>query len=166
MTTANSLTTAVDPAELGTLVLLAWTGDPDQGHDTPYLVAYSLGDGRGGPEAAGRALTALIGQLGLATGDVLHDRTGEGTFPVQLLIQAGQAVVTMPHMNAQCPAPAEWLAAAEQRGTVHFMIAARPWPEATPGQPLTEAVLQAFLGDEAVLADTAHVLLPVSRLRG
>ncbi|MCQ6554582.1 DUF5949 family protein [Streptomyces sp. C10-9-1] len=166
MTTANTVNTAVDPAELGTMVLLAWTGDPAEGHDTPYLVAYSLGDGTGGGEAARAAAATMIEELGLTTGDVLQDRTREGTFPVQLLIQAGQAVLTMPHMNAQCPAPEEWLAAAEERGTVHFMIAARPWPEARPGTALSEEVLKSFLGDEAVLADTAHVLLPVSRLRG
>ncbi|MFC9272166.1 DUF5949 family protein [Streptomyces zhihengii] len=165
MTTANSLKTPVDRARLGTLVLLAWTGDPAQGHDTPYLIAYSLGDGTDGPEGVGRAAAAMIEELGLTTGDVLHDRTRAGAFAVQLLVQGGQAVLTMPYMNAQCPAPAEWLAAVEERGSVHFMLPTRAWPEAKPGEPLSEEVLQAFLGDETVLKETAHVLLPVSRLR-
>ncbi|MFF8842667.1 DUF5949 family protein [Streptomyces sp. NPDC015127] len=166
MTTANTPKTTVGRGDLGTLALLAWTGAPDRGQDTPYLVAYSLGDGPGGAEAAGRAAQAMIEELGLTTGDILNDFTGESVSPIQLLVQAGQAAVTMPYMNAQYPAPAEWLAAAEKRGQVYFMIAGRAWPEAKPGEPVTEEVLQAFLGDEAMLMATAHVLLPVSQPRG
>ncbi|UYQ64114.1 DUF5949 family protein [Streptomyces peucetius] len=165
MTTAKPPKTAVDRAELGTLALLAWTGDPAQGHDTPYLIAYSLGDGTGGGEAAAAASLAVIEQLGLTTGDVMHDHTVVGVSPIQLLVQGGQAVVNMRYLSAQCPVPAEWLAAAERRGHVHFMISGRAWPEAKPGVPVTEEILRAHLGDEDVLNDTAHVLLPVSQLR-
>ncbi|MBT2365050.1 hypothetical protein J7E88_06890 [Streptomyces sp. ISL-10] len=165
MTTASTPKATVDRAELGTLALLAWTGDPAQGHDTPYLIAYSLGDGTGGGEAAAAASLALIEKLGLTTGDVMQDHTGEGVSPIQLLVQGGQAVVNMPYMNAQCPVPVEWLAAAERRGHVHFMISGRAWPEARPGVPLAEETLQAHLGNEEALNDMAHVLLPVSQLR-
>ncbi|MEU0375176.1 DUF5949 family protein [Streptomyces sp. NPDC006283] len=166
MTTANTPKTAVNRGRLGTLSLLAWTGDPDQGHDTPYLLTYSLGDGTDGPEAARETALAMIEELGLTVGDEMHDHTGESHRTIQLLVEGGQAVVNMPYLKAQCPAPPEWLAAAERRGSVHFMIASRPWPEAVPGRPVTEEVLQAFLGDEATLTSSAHVLLPVSRLRG
>lgn len=165
MTTAKVPKTTVDRAELGTLALLAWTGDPAQGHDTPYLIAYSLGDGTGGGEAAAAASLAMIEELGLTTGDVMHDHTGEGVSPIQLLVQGGQAVVNMPYLNAQCRVPAEWLAAAERRGHVHFMISGRAWPQAKPGLPVSEQTLQAYLGDEDALNATAHVLLPVSQLR-
>ncbi|MFJ8072805.1 DUF5949 family protein [Streptomyces sp. NPDC096176] len=165
MTTANVPKVTVGRAELGTLALLAWTGDPAQGHDTPYLIAYSLGDGPGGAAAGTAASLAMIADLGLTTGDVMHDHTDAGVSPIQLLVQGGQAVVNMPYLKAQCPAPAEWLAAAERRGHVHFMISGQAWPEAKPGVPVTEETLQAHLGDEDALNDTAHVLLPVSQLR-
>ncbi|CAM5501229.1 hypothetical protein STANM309S_01341 [Streptomyces tanashiensis] len=35
-----------------------------------------------------------------------------------------------------------------------------------PGQPVDEARLRAFVSDEEMLADSAHVLLPVRRIQG
>lgn len=164
MTTASHSSTTVERSHLGTLSALAWTGDPDEGHDTPYLIAYSLGDGSAGAEAGEKAALALIKELGLAPGDRLHDLTRANS-PIRLLVEAGQAVLTMPHLVAQCPAPPEWLRAVEQRGAVHFMVASRPWPEAAPGRPVTEEVLQNYLGDGATLTSAAHALLPVNQLR-
>lgn len=166
MTTAKTPGSAVDRGRLGTLSLLAWTGDPAQGHDTPYLLTYSLGDGTDGPGAGEEEALAMIDSLGLTVGDEMHDHTHAGSHPIQLLVAGGQAVVNMLYLNAQCPAPPEWLSAAERRGTVHFMIASRPWPEGKPGRPVADEAFQAFLGDETTLTTSAHVLLPISRLRG
>ncbi|MFK4691906.1 DUF5949 family protein [Streptomyces pristinaespiralis] len=166
MTTANTPRSAVNRSRLGTLSLLAWTGDPAQGHDTPYLLTYSLGDGVDGPAAGEEAALAMITELGLTVGDEMHDHTHDGSHPIQLLVEGGQAVVNMPYLKAQCPAPPEWLAAADRRGHVHFMIASRPWPEGRPGEPVSDEAFQSFLGDETTLVSSAHVLLPVSRLRG
>jgi len=131
----------------------------------PYLLAYSLGDGPDGAEAGEAAVRALIEELGLQAGDTMADATRSPTCPIKLLVQADQAVLTMPHMKAQCPAPPEWLRAVEERGHVHFLIASRPWPEATPGEPVAQEDLQSFLGDEQTLTTAAHVLLPVGQLR-
>jgi hypothetical protein len=150
---------------LGTLSALAWTGDPDEGHDMPYLLVYSLGDGSDGPEAGEAAVPAVIEEVGLSVGRDPAVSTRSPNSPIRLPIEGGQAVLTMPYLSAQCPAPPEWLRAAQKRGHVHFLIAGRPWPEAAPGKPVTEERLQAFLGDEQTLTTAAHVLLPVSRLR-
>ncbi|WP_405601519.1 DUF5949 family protein [Streptomyces sp. NBC_01410] len=165
MTTASPSQNTVQRGHLGTLSLLAWTGDPEEGHDMPYLIAYSLGDGKEGAEAGESALLAVIDELGLTPGGSVHDATQANNSPIRLLVQGGYAVLNMPYLSAQCRAPQEWLAAAEQRGHAHFMVASRPWPEAVPGRPVTEAMLQAFLGDEDTLTSAAHILLPVSRLR-
>ncbi|WP_240138790.1 DUF5949 family protein [Streptomyces sp. MUM 178J] len=163
MQTGNS---TFQRGHLGTMSLLAWTGDPEQGHDMPYLIVYSLGDGPEGPEATHQALLAVIADAGLAVDGQLADVTRSTGSPVKLLVEAGQAVLSMPHLNAQCPAPPEWLTAVEQRGHAHFLFATRPWPEAVPGEPVTEEMLQSYLGDESTLTTAAHALLPVSRLRG
>jgi Family of unknown function (DUF5949) len=165
MTTAHTSKSTVQRGHLGTLSVLAWTGDPEEGHDTPYLIAYSLGDGAAGAEAGEAAVLTMIGELGLTPGGGLADVTGVNNSPIRLLVEGGQAVLSMPYLNVQCPVPKEWLSAADGRGHVHFMIASRPWPEAAPGRPVTEDMLQAFLGDEDTLTSAAHVLLPVGRLR-
>ncbi|GGZ18040.1 hypothetical protein GCM10010387_08060 [Streptomyces inusitatus] len=167
MTLANSAKNTVQRGHLGTVSMLAWTGDPDAGHDMPYLLVYSLGDGDGGPEAGVTALEGLIRQGGLAVDGTLTDATPTSfNSPIRLLVQGGRAVLNMPGLSAQCPAPVEWLAAAESRGHAHLLISTRPWPEATPGEPLTEELLQSYVGDEGTLLAAAHALLPVSRLRG
>lgn len=88
MTTAN---TAKNPAlrrELGTLSVLAWTGDPEAGHDMPYLLAYSLGDGAEGPEAGEKAALEMIGELGLKTGGGMTDATRASfNLPIRLLVE-------------------------------------------------------------------------------
>jgi len=165
MTTANSAKSTIQRSQLGTLSVLAWTGDPEDGHDMPYLLAYSLGDGSDGAEACEAAVLAVIAEAGLKIGGRITDATGATSTPIKLLVQGGHAVLNMPYLSAQCPAPPEWLSATEERGHVHFMIASRPWAEAVPGEPVTEEALQAFLGDEATLTTSAHVLLPVSQLR-
>ncbi|MFI1398401.1 DUF5949 family protein [Streptomyces sp. NPDC020681] len=165
MTTASSSKNTVQRGQLGTISVLAWTGDPEAGHDMPYLLAYSLGDGTHGLEAGEAAVRAMIEELGLSAGDGADATQASFNSPVRVLVEAEQAVLTLPHLKAQCPAPREWLAAVESRGHVHFIIATRPWPQAAPGRPVTEDMLQAFLGDEQTLITAAHVLLPVTKLR-
>ncbi|MET7618279.1 DUF5949 family protein [Streptomyces sp. NPDC005408] len=165
MTTASTSKNSVVRSHLGTLSVLAWTGDPEEGNDMPYLIAYSLGNGKEGAEAGEAAVLAVIDELGLTVGGGLYDATRANNSPIRLLVEGGKAVVNMPYLTAQCAAPQEWLSAVEQRGHAHFMVASRPWPEAVPGKPVTEEMLQAFLGDEDTLTSAAHILLPVSKLR-
>ncbi|MCM2389198.1 DUF5949 family protein [Streptomyces albipurpureus] len=166
MTTANSTKSTFQRAQLGTLSVVAWTGDPEAGHDMPYLLVYSLGDGAGADGASESAIRALIEEVGLKGGADMTDATAVSVnSPIRLLIQGGHAVLNMPYLSAQCPAPKEWLAAADQRGHVHLIVAAQPWAAATPGEPITEETLQAFLGDEETLLSAGHILLPVSQLR-
>ncbi|MFJ8229557.1 DUF5949 family protein [Streptomyces sp. NPDC094448] len=168
MTTANTATSAknsVDRSHLGTLSVLAWTGDPEAGHDMPYLLVYSLGDGAGSAEEGEAALLGMIADCGAKAGDMSDATSASVTSPVRLLVEAGQAVLNMPHLSAQCPAPPEWLAAADGRGHAHVIIASRPWPEAKPGEQITEESLQTYLGDEETLLSSAHILVRVSQLR-
>ncbi|MEV7415731.1 DUF5949 family protein [Streptomyces sp. NPDC089919] len=162
--TSTHTESALRMSQLGTLSVLAWIGDPEEGHDMPYLLAYSLGDGEDGPEAGEAAARALLEANGLRVGDVVLDGT-QSSMPVTVLVEAGQAVLTMPGLNAQCPAPPEWVAAADDHGQVYFLFATRPWPEAKPGVPVTAEMLQAFAGDESVLTSSAHCVLPVTKLR-
>ncbi|MEW1544925.1 DUF5949 family protein [Streptomyces tsukubensis] len=168
MTTANTATSAknsVDRSHLGTLSVLAWTGDPEAGHDMPYLLVYSLGDGAGSAEEGEAALLGMIADCGAKAGDMSDATSASVNSPVRLLVEAGQAVLNMPHLSAQCPAPPEWLAAADGRGHAHVIIASRPWPEAKPGEQITEESLQTYLGDEETLLSSAHILVRVSQLR-
>ncbi|MFH8614096.1 DUF5949 family protein [Streptomyces sp. NPDC017979] len=165
MSTANSTKNTVRRSHLGTLSVLAWTGDPDAGHDMPYLLVYSLGDGDGNDEERTAAVLGMIDECGLKVGDMTDATPSSVNSPIRLLVEGGQAVLNMPYLSAQCPAPEEWLAAADGRGHAHLIVASRPWPEATPGQPVTEETLQAFLGTEEALLSSAHVLLRVSELR-
>ncbi|WP_405778490.1 DUF5949 family protein [Streptomyces sp. NBC_00859] len=163
MTASQTGTSSVQRDQLGTLSVLAWSGDPET-HNTPYLLAYSLGDGKDGAPAGEAALRTLFNELGLPLGSSLADGSRPG-FPVRLLVEGGQAAVNMPYLSAQCPVPPEWLQAVAERSQVHFMFASRPWPDAVPGRPVTAEILGAFVGDEAVLATSAHCLLPVTQLR-
>ncbi|MFJ5547809.1 DUF5949 family protein [Streptomyces sp. NPDC093225] len=151
--------------QLGTLSALTWIGDPEEGHDMPYLLAYSLGDGEGGHEAGEAAARSLLEEMGLPIGDVVLDGTRTPSLPLTVLVEAEQAALTMPGLNVQCSAPPEWVKAADDHGQVYFLFATRPWPEAVPGRPVTPEMLQAFAGDEAVLTSSAHVVLPVTKLR-
>ncbi|MFI9581219.1 DUF5949 family protein [Streptomyces sp. NPDC052236] len=165
MTTANASKSIVNRSHLGTLSVLAWTGDPEEGQDLPCLVAYSLGDGSGGAEAGEEAILAMIEELRLTVGGGLTDWTRANNSRIKLIVEAGQAAITMPYLSGQCPVPPEWLYAVEERGHAYFLLASRPWPEAAPGKPVTEDALRSYIGDEKTLATAAHVLLPVSKLR-
>ncbi|WP_405685894.1 DUF5949 family protein [Streptomyces sp. NBC_01387] len=163
MTASQTATSTARRAQLGTLSVLAWSGDPDT-HNKPYLLAYSLGDGKDGAEAGEAAVRAVFAELGIQMGSELADGSRPG-FPVRLLVEGGQAVLDMPYLKAQCTVPAEWLRAVADQGEVHFMFAAKPWPEAAPGRQVSEETLTAFVGDETMLSTSAHCLLPVTQLR-
>ncbi|WP_330304690.1 MULTISPECIES: DUF5949 family protein [unclassified Streptomyces] len=165
MTSTSSETRPFRAADLGTLAVIAFSGDAPDG-DMPYLLAYSLGDGEGGPEGTKAAVERLLSDNGLPVGDTLLDGSRRPSLPLTLLVQAGQAVVTMPHLNAQCLVPPEWLAAVGERGYAYFLFATRAWPDAVPGKPVEPESLAAFAGDEGTLLSAAHVLLPVRSLRG
>ncbi|MFJ8361602.1 DUF5949 family protein [Streptomyces sp. NPDC093984] len=165
MTTTSSATRPFRAADLGTLVVLAWSGEAPGG-DMPYLLAYSLGDGESGPEGSAAAVEALLRANGLHPGGQLIDGTQRPGLPVTLLAEAGRAVVTMPHLNAQCTVPPQWLAALRARGHAYFLFATRPWPEAAPGRPVEPERLAAFAGAEETLTTAAHVLAPALSLRG
>lgn len=144
---------------------MAFSGDAPDG-DMPYLLAYSLGDGEGGASGATTAIEQLLRNNGLPVGDTLLDGSRQPSLPLTLLVEAGQAVVTMPYLNAQCVVPPEWLAAVGERGYAYFLFATRPWPDAVPGRPVAPESLAAFAGDEETLLSAAHVLLPARTLRG
>lgn len=145
--------------------MLGWTGGPEQGQNIPYLLAYSLGDGEDGPEAGEAAARALIEETGLSIGGKVLDCTRMPALPIKLLVEGGQWALSMPHLTAQCDAPADWLQAVEEYHQVYFLFATRPWPEATLGSPVTEDMLNAFVADEKTFSTAAHCLLPVTRLR-
>lgn len=153
------------PADLGTLVVMAWSGEAPDGSDMPYLLGYSLGDGPGGPEATSAAVTKMLEANELSVGGDLVDGGAKPSLPVRLLVEAGQAVLTLPPLNAQCPAPPEWLAAVGERGYAYLVFTTRPWPEAEPGKPVAPEALAAFAGAEETLTAAAHVVLPARTLR-
>ncbi|MCX5147268.1 DUF5949 family protein [Streptomyces sp. NBC_00320] len=156
----------IDRSQLGTLSVLAWIGDPSEGHDIPYLLAYILGDGPQGREAGEKAARGLLEEIGLPIGDVVMDGTrNPAAFPVQIVLADNQVALTLPGLNATCTAPDEWVAAANESGQAYFLFATRAWPEAVPGQPVEPKTLQEFAGDEAVLTGSAHCVLAVRRLQ-
>ncbi|WP_455361558.1 DUF5949 family protein [Streptomyces sp. SYSU K21746] len=165
MTSTQTAATTIQRGQLGTLSMLTWIGDPAEGQNIPYLLVFSLGDGTDGPEAGEAAVRALIEHCGMSVGSGVLEGARVPSLPVKLLVEGGQAVLNMPYFSAQCAAPPEWLQAAHEHGEVYFLLAGRPWPEATPGKPVTEEMLRAFAGDEATLTTAAHCLLPVTRLR-
>ncbi|MFK4106508.1 DUF5949 family protein [Streptomyces sp. NPDC019531] len=165
MTSTSCETRPFRAADLGTLVVMAWSGGAPDG-DMPYLLAYSLGNGASGPEASSAAVERLLLSTGLSIGEELVDAAGRPSLPISLLVEAGRAVVTMPHLNAQCLPPPEWLAAVGRRGHAYLVFTTRPWPAAKPGKPVTPETLAAFAGAEETLKAAAHVLLPARSLRG
>ncbi|MXM63460.1 hypothetical protein GR925_08365 [Streptomyces sp. HUCO-GS316] len=165
MTSTSSETRPFRAADLGTLVVLAWSGAAPDG-DMPCLLAYSLGDGAGGPEAASSAVERLLLSTGLRPGGELVDAAARPGLAVSLLVEAGRAVVTMPHLDGQCVPPPEWLAAVGRRGHAYLVFTTRPWPEAGPGRPVDPGALAAFAGAEETLHAAAHILLPARGLRG
>jgi len=164
MTSTLSETRPFPAADLGTLAVIAWSGEAPDG-DMPYLLAYSLGDGAGGPEASTAAVEQLLRANGLSIGEGLVDGSGLPSLPIRMLVESGLAVVSMLHFSAQCGAPPEWLAAVGERRFAYFVFTTRPWPEAEPGRPVEPEALTSFVGDDETLKNAAHVLLPVRNLR-
>ncbi|MET7360449.1 DUF5949 family protein [Streptomyces sp. NPDC005562] len=166
MTSTSSERRPFRVTDLGTVAVLAWSGEhPEDEKDMPFLLAYSLGDAEGGPEATAEAFRTLLDGAGLPVGGPVVDGARTPSLPVNLLVEGDHAVVNMPHLNAQCGVPPEWLAAVKQRGHAYFMATTRAWPEATPGEPVPEEVLAAFAGDEETMVNAAHCLLPARSLR-
>ncbi|MGW1910821.1 DUF5949 family protein [Streptomyces sp. NPDC002076] len=165
MTSTSSATLPSGLADLGTIVVLAWSGEAPDG-DMPYLLAYSLGDAEGGPEASSSAVRRLLESNGLSVGGDLVDGNGRPGLPVSLLVEAGQAVLRMKQLVAQAAAPPEWLAAVGRRGYAYLVFTTRAWPEGEPGKPVEPAALAQFAGAEQTLTAAAHVVLPATSLRG
>lgn len=165
MTTPQAPTGTFTQAQLGTQILIGWSGkQPDADQDTAFLLAYSLGDGQDGPEVGREAMRAMLERAGLRVGGPIQDAGETPSIQAKLLVQAGRAVLTLPHLSAQYPAPGEWLAAAQAQGQVYGMFATSPWPDAVPGQPVSEDRLRAFATDVEVVRTAAHCLLPVRSL--
>uniref|UniRef100_A0AAU3GS26 DUF5949 family protein n=1 Tax=Streptomyces sp. NBC_01401 TaxID=2903854 RepID=A0AAU3GS26_9ACTN len=165
MTTPKSATIPFSPAQLGTQILIGWSGsNPGTGRETAFLLTYSLGDAPGGQEAGERAMRTALERSGLRVGGETLDASELPNLPVKLVVQAGQAVLTLPHFTAQYTVPPEWLAVARSEGRVHGMFATRPWPVAVPGQPVSEETLRSFVGDPEVISSSAHCLMPVRSL--
>lgn len=165
MTTSQTATGTFTQAQLGTQILIGWSGrHPEADHDVAFLLTYSLGDGQDGPEAGEAALRTALERTGLTVGGELTRASEKPGLQVKLLVQAGQAVLTMPHFKAQYQVPPEWLAAAAAQGEVYGMFATRPWPEGVPGRPVSEEALRAFAADEEVVRTSALCLLPVRSL--
>ncbi|MET8580922.1 DUF5949 family protein [Streptomyces collinus] len=165
MTSSPSEARPFRPADLGTLVVLAWSGEAPDGTDMPYLLAYSLGDTEGGPEATAAAIRHLLTSNNLPVGGQVVDGTSKPSLPITLLVEAGQAVVNMPQMVAQAEAPPEWLAAVAARGYAYLVFTTLAWPEGRPGQVVDPAALAAFAGAEETLTGAAHLILPARSLR-
>jgi hypothetical protein len=168
----TSSTTAATPGQqeslLGSLTVISWANEPEADSDAPvmpYLMVYSLGDGRDGPEAGSEALRGELEKIGLSIGDKVTDLAHETRIPVTLLVEAEQAVLNLPFMRVQCPVPPEWEKAAHEGGKAYLICSLRPWPEAVQGKPVSEEQLRAFLADEEMVALSAHCLLPVRRVR-
>lgn len=167
MTTPNVVSAARSDNPLGTLTVVPWTIGPTADTPvTPFLMVYSLGDGRDGPEAGEEGMRAALEGMGLPVGGRVVDASQERGTGAHLLVEAQRAVLTLPFMKAQCPVPAEWEAAVKENGHAYLIVSVRPWPEAVPGEALTEQKLKSFVTDDQVVAAAAHVLLPVRSLQG
>jgi hypothetical protein len=160
VTSTPSPTRPFDTADLGTLVVMPWSGEAPDGGDMPYLLAYSLGDAAGGPGASAAAVERLLGDNGLTVGGDVVDGTERPGLPVTLLVESGTAVLTLPGLSARCLPPAEWLTAVRGRGYAYLVLTARAWPEATPGKAVTPEALAAFAGAEQTLTAAAQIVLP------
>ncbi|MFG1805249.1 DUF5949 family protein [Streptomyces sp. NPDC049040] len=165
MTQSNTASGTSLMSHLGTLVVIPWAGgNENDGRDMAFLMAYTLGDGVAGPEGSEAAALTVAKEAGLPVGGVVLDVAQVPKTPVKVLVEDGRAVLTMPNLHVACPVPEQWVAAAHARGTVYVILASRPWPQAVPGRAVTEAALQSFAADEAVLGTAAHCLVPVGTL--
>ncbi|MEU8524976.1 MULTISPECIES: DUF5949 family protein [Streptomyces] len=166
MTSPNAISQARSANPLGTLTVIPWTiGPTPQNNITAFLMVYSLGDGRDGPEAGEIAMRQALESMGLQVGGEIADGA-QAALGVHLLVEAQRAVLSLPFMKVQCPVPAEWEAAAHQNGQVVLICATTPWPDARPGETVTEAKLKTFVADERVVRNAAHLLMPVRRIQG
>ncbi|MGW7283092.1 DUF5949 family protein [Streptomyces sp. NPDC054844] len=161
MTSISTDTRPLRTADLGTLVIMSWSRETPDG-DVPFLLACSLGDGEGGPEAARAAVERLLQHSGLPVGGGVLDAARLSNLPVGLLVVPGAAALTMPGVNAQFVPTPEWRAAVDKRGYACLIFATRPWSEGEPGDG--EAVA-AFANDEDTLTSAAQVILPARSLR-
>ncbi|WP_175412824.1 DUF5949 family protein [Streptomyces sp. TRM64462] len=166
MTSSTAVTPDQQRSLLGTLTVIPWVSEPtDENPGTPLLMVYSLGDGRDGPEAGEEAMRAELEQLGLSIGEKLIDLGRDTGIPITMLVEAEQAVLTLPFMKVQCPVPPEWEKAAHAKGQVYLIFAVRPWPEAVPGKQVEPERLREFVSGEGLLEGSAHCLAPVMRVR-
>ncbi|GGT40783.1 DUF5949 family protein [Streptomyces chromofuscus] len=165
MTTTPSEARPFHPADLGTLVIMPWTGKVGDGNDMPYLLVCSRGDAPDGPDAASAAVERLLNDIGLSLGEDLIDGAARPGLPVSLLVVAGQAVVTMPRLTSQCAVPPAWLTAAAKRGCAYFLFATRPWPDPRVGRTVTADALREFVTAEETVQTSTHLLLPARSLR-
>ncbi|MBO8194941.1 hypothetical protein ITI46_25270 [Streptomyces oryzae] len=150
--------------QLGTLSVVGWAGEYGDGRDMAFLLVFSLGDGTGSQEETAAALRQLAGTAGLTVGGDVVDATSAGRqFPVTALVEGGQVALTMPKMSVQYSTPPEWIAAAQDRGHIYFLLATRPWSQVHLGNEIQQEALREFLSEE-VLSTSAHCLLPVRRL--
>ncbi|MBT2511603.1 hypothetical protein J7I98_38665 [Streptomyces sp. ISL-98] len=165
MTSPQSSESRLDQSNLGTISVMAWAGEHvDDGRDMAFLLAYSLGDGAAGPEAAEEAVRHLLTQSGLPIGGGVVDGS-RSSLPMTVLVEDGSASLSTPYLNARCLVPEQWTTAARKRDHVYFMFTTRPWPQGAPGVAVAEEDLKAFLCDEATISASAHCLLPVSTPR-
>jgi hypothetical protein len=163
---ASSASRSFRAADLGTLTLLTWLARNEVGEGlTPCLLACSLGDGPGGPEAASAAVTRLLGDMNLPVGGQAVDGITRPSLKVGMLVVAGQIVLQMPDVTSQVTPPAEWLHAVEELGYAYFMFTTRICPTTGYRRPVQGAELAAFAGSPDTTAAAAHVYLPVRRLR-
>ncbi|MCQ4204669.1 DUF5949 family protein [Streptomyces sp. NPDC060311] len=149
-------------ADLGTLVIMCWSRETPDG-DVPFLLACSLGDGEGGPEATPAAVEGLLSRSGLAVGgDTVLDGTVLPDLPIGLLVVPGAAALTMPGINAQFVPTPRWRAAVDERRFACLIFATRPWAGGETGDG---AAVAAFANAKETLATAAQVVLPVRSLR-
>ncbi|MFI8518481.1 DUF5949 family protein [Streptomyces sp. NPDC085481] len=167
MTTSNVASKAHSAHSMGTLTVVSWTlGPADDMPATPFLMVYSLGDGQHGPEAGEAELRTTLEGMGVPIGGIVVDAGQDRGIGAHLLVEAQRAVLTLPFMNAQCPVPVEWQAAAYETGHVIVKVPVVPWPDAQPGVPVEEDRLKAFITDDAVVRNSGHIAVPVSRIQG
>ncbi|MEV0092654.1 DUF5949 family protein [Streptomyces sp. NPDC050738] len=156
-----------NPTLLGTVSVIPWASDPE-GDDpcTPYLMLYPLGDGSAGERGSSEAMSSMLTSTGLTLGNQLIDLSKQPRIGISLLVEGGQAVLTLPSMKVQCPVPSEWEQAAKANQQVYFICTTQPWPTAVPGKPVDEETLRTYVSSTSLLEGSAHCLLPVRSLRG
>ncbi|MFF5423316.1 MULTISPECIES: DUF5949 family protein [unclassified Streptomyces] len=167
MTSSPAVSEARSVSPLGILSTVFWvTGPTEEKPAAPYVMVYSLGNGLDGPEACVQALRAAVEGMGLPIGGPVVDASQDSGVDAHLLLEARQAVLTLPYIKVQCSVSEEWEAAAEKLGHVYLICSVRPWPEAAPGEPISEEQLRSYFAGEDVLAVGGHAVLPVRRLQG